>query len=100
MSLTRDDVKRLAELARLELSDAEAEKAETELDAVLGYVERLAQIDTAGVEPAMPPAKEQGWREDVAIPCDDLGHELILGNFPARKGNLLHTPGVFAAPKK
>lgn len=100
MSLTRDDVKKLAELARLELSEAEAAKAETDLDAVLGYVERLAQVDTTGVEPSGPAPKAEGWREDVAIDCDDLGHELILSNFPARKGNLLHTPGVFVAPKK
>lgn len=100
MSITRDEVQKLAELARLELSEAELKKAETDLDAVLGYVQRLAQIDTTGIEPAMAPSMAEGWREDVAIPCDDLGHELILSNFPSRKGNLLHTPGVFSAPKK
>ena len=100
MSITRDEVQKLAELARLELSEAELKKAETDLDAVLGYVQRLAQIDTTGIEPAMAPSMAEGWREDVAIPCDDLGHGLIWSNFPSRKGNLLHTPGVFSAPKK
>ncbi len=96
----RDDVKNLAELARLELPEEELSKIEQDLEAVLGYVTRLSAVDTSGVEASAPAPKAEGWRPDVAIECDDLGHELILSNFPARKGNLLHTPGVFVKPKK
>lgn len=99
MSLTREDVKKLADLARLEITDAEAYAAEKELDAILGYVDRLAEVDTTGVEPMTMPAKAEGWRPDVQITCDDATRELILSNFPSRKGDLLKTPGVFDAPK-
>lgn len=98
MSLTREDVKRLADLARLELSDEEQAGAEKELDAVLGYVERLQAVKTAGVEPQTMPEKT-AWRKDVAMPADELARELILSNFPSRKGELLHVPAVFEKPK-
>lgn len=100
MSLTKEDVKRLADLARLELSEDEANRAERELDAVLGYVDRLTKVHTEGVEPHAMPARAEGWRADDAVECDDLTHELVLSNFPDRKGNLLHVPAVFTSPKK
>jgi len=99
MALTRDDVKGLADLARLELSEDELSTAEKELDSVLGYVDRLQQIDTKGVEPMTMPAKAEGWRADVEFACDDATRELILSNFPERRGDLLKTPGVFEKPK-
>lgn len=99
MSLTRDDVKRLADLARLELSDEETVNAEKDLDSILGYVNRLSEIETTNVEPMTMPAKADGWREDVALPTDEAERELILSNFPSRRGDLLKTPGVFEKPK-
>lgn len=98
MSLSRDDVKRLADLARIRLSDEEMGRAETELDSILTYVDRLQQVETEGIPPHAPPVRS-GWREDVALPCDDATREQILANFPARKADLLQTPGVFEKPK-
>lgn len=100
MPLTRNDVKQLADLARLQLTDQELETAERELDAILGYVDRLKKVDTATVEPMTMPEKEAGWREDVRITCDDVTRETILANFPSRNGDLLHVPAVFEKPKK
>jgi aspartyl-tRNA(Asn)/glutamyl-tRNA(Gln) amidotransferase subunit C len=99
MSLNREDILKLAELARLQLSEAELVSAEKELDAVLGYVDRLKDVDTGGVDPLTMPAKAEGWRGDVALPCDDLARELILSNFPSRTDDLLRTPAVFEKPK-
>jgi aspartyl-tRNA(Asn)/glutamyl-tRNA(Gln) amidotransferase subunit C len=99
MSLTKDDVKRLADLARLELSDDETSRMERELDAVLGYVDRLQAIRTDEVEPHAMPPRASGWREDVAMEVDDVTRELVLSNFPSRKGDLLSVPAVFAKPK-
>lgn len=98
MSLTREEVKQLADLARLELSDAELARAEKDLDAVLGYVERLQQVKTGDAEPQTMPEKS-AWRADEATPSDDLSRELILSNFPSRKGELLRVPAVFENPK-
>lgn len=49
--LTRDDVLKLARLARLDLSDAEIEEYTTELTEILQYVEHLQSIDIDGLEP-------------------------------------------------
>jgi aspartyl-tRNA(Asn)/glutamyl-tRNA(Gln) amidotransferase subunit C len=100
MSLTREDVLKLAELSRLELSEDEAGAMEKQLDSILGYVDRLQQIDTKNVEPATMPARAEGWRKDEEMTPDAAARELILSNFPSRKGDLLHTPGVFEKPKK
>lgn len=99
MKLSREDVKGLADLARLELTKEELKAAERELGAILGYVDRLSAVDTEGVLPMTMPPKAEGWRHDVALPCDAAARELILSNFPARKGDLLKTPGVFEKPK-
>ncbi len=99
MSLTRDDVKRLADLARLDLSDEEIGAMQKDLGTILGFVDRLKDVKTQGIEPMSMPAKSDGWRGDVAFPCDEATRELILANFPERKGDLLKTPGVFEKPK-
>lgn len=49
--LTRDDVLKLARLARLDLSDEEIEQFSKELTAILHYVEQLQSVDVAGLEP-------------------------------------------------
>lgn len=49
--LTRDDVLRLARLARLELSEDEIVKFQDELGSILGYVEQLKDVDMTGLEP-------------------------------------------------
>ncbi len=98
MSLSREDVLHLAELARLAVSEEEIEGARQDLESILGFVDRLKEVDTKDVEPMSMPARTE-WREDVALPCDELARELILSNFPERKGDLLATPGVFEKPK-
>ncbi len=98
MSLSKEDIKSLGVLARLELSDEEVARAEKELDAILGYVGRLADVDTTGVEPASPiPAST--FRADEVLENNPMTRDLILGNFPQRQGDLLCTPGVFLSPK-
>jgi len=49
--LTRDDVLRLASLARLGLTDEEVEEFSRELTAILQYVEQLSSVDVSGLEP-------------------------------------------------
>ncbi len=49
--LTREDVLKLAQLARLELSDAEIEEYRNELSDILQYVEHLQSVDIDGLEP-------------------------------------------------
>src|SRR5690606_38122265 len=49
--IARDDVKTLADLARLELSDSELDRYAHDLEQILGYVEQLRDVDVTGVEP-------------------------------------------------
>lgn len=49
--LSREDVLKLARLARLELSEAEIEEYQSELSQILDYVKQLQQVDTAGLQP-------------------------------------------------
>jgi len=51
MKITREDVLRVAELAHIELTEAEVETYRGQLDSILEYVEKLNQLNTAGVEP-------------------------------------------------
>ena len=55
MALTPDDVGRIAELARLELSAAEQAAMLTQLNGFFSIVERMGAIDTSGVEPLYTP---------------------------------------------
>ena len=51
MSLTPDDVRRIALLSRIELSPAEVERTREQLNGILGFVEQLQAVDTSGVQP-------------------------------------------------
>ena len=63
--LSREEVSRIAHLARLELSAAETAVMQGELNAILAMVDAMAAVDTAGVEPmAHPQEAAQRLRED------------------------------------
>jgi aspartyl-tRNA(Asn)/glutamyl-tRNA(Gln) amidotransferase subunit C len=90
---SRDEVERIAGLARLSLSESEAERLAVELDTILGYVESLARLDTEGVEPTshvLPLATP--LREDV--PVAPLDPEVALANAPERAGTAFAVPRV------
>ena len=79
MKITREDVLRVAELAHLELSEAEIEMFSRQLDSILTYVEKLNELDTSNVEPmaqVTPAAASEAaavpgtpLREDQPAPC-------------------------------
>ena len=65
--INRIDVERVASLARLSLSDEEAERLAAELDSFLGYIETLRELDTSGIEPTSHPIPlPTPVREDLA----------------------------------
>lgn len=69
MSLTREEVEKIAHLARLALTPAEIEMYQTQLSAVLDYAERLNSLDVEHVEPTAHAVTRQNvMREDVAVP--------------------------------
>jgi aspartyl-tRNA(Asn)/glutamyl-tRNA(Gln) amidotransferase subunit C len=85
-------VQQVAVLARLEMDAAELKLYEEQLDAILGYVEKLQELDTSGVEPlAHVAAAATPMREDVRRP--GLG-EKSLANAPAREERFFKVPQV------
>jgi len=71
MSLTSDDVKRAAKLARLGLTEAETTETLTQLNSILGLVDQMQQIDTNGVAPLAHPLElKQTLRADAVTETD------------------------------
>lgn len=65
MSISRQDIDHVAELAHLELSEAEKERFSEQLGSVLEYVDSLKEVDTTGVEPtAQVSGLVDVWRSD------------------------------------
>jgi len=92
--LTRDDVLRVAELARLELSDAEVDLFTRQLDHILEYVEQLREVDTAGVSPTSHALASTGsWRADA--PAASLPLSDSMANAP----NADRDRGLFKVPR-
>ena len=74
MKISREDVIRVAELAYLDLSEAELESYRNQLDAILEYIGKLDELDTAKVEPmaqvlADDQTADATLREDLVVPC-------------------------------
>ena len=74
MKITREDVLRVADLAYLDLTDAELETYRAQIDEILEYVGKLNELDTTNVEPmaqvlADDQTADATLREDLVVPC-------------------------------
>ncbi len=91
--INRTDVERVASLARLSLSDEEAERLAAELDSFLGYIETLRELDTSGIEPTSHPIPlPTPVREDLAEPPIDP--MLAVANAPESTETAFRVPKV------
>ena len=94
MKLTEKEVRYVAGLANLTLSDAEVPKLVANLDEILAHMDKLSEIDTTGVEPmaqVLYAADDlAALREDAPKPT--LGSEVALANAP------MAGPGYFKVP--
>jgi aspartyl-tRNA(Asn)/glutamyl-tRNA(Gln) amidotransferase subunit C len=94
MSLTPDDVRKVARLARLELADADLARLQPQLSAILDYVDQLKRLPTEGIEPlAHPLPVSNAFRDDEPVPS--LPVDDALSNAPNRIGNYFGVPAVF-----
>jgi aspartyl-tRNA(Asn)/glutamyl-tRNA(Gln) amidotransferase subunit C len=93
MSLTAEDVRWVAHLARLALSPAELETMAQQLNSILDYVNQLQQVDTEDVEPLAHPLPVQNvFRDDASAPS--LPVDAALANAPERRGDFYAVPAV------
>jgi len=96
MSLSADEVRKVADLARLEISEAELDTLARQLSAIVDYINQLQQVNTDGVEPlAHALDLHDVFRDDV--PGQSLSTDEALANAPARKDNYYRVPPVFGA---
>jgi len=93
MSLTREEVQRVAALARLRLTAAEEERLTGQLDAILRYMEKLNRLDTTGVEPFTHAVEViNGLREDRVTNHPDA--ETLLANAPDKEQTFFKVPKI------
>ena len=92
--LTRDDVLRIAELARLELNDDEVDRFSRQINEILGYADQVQQVDTTGVPPTSHVLGfTPTWRDDEPQPS--LTRDDALQNAPGAD----RQAGLFKVPK-
>jgi aspartyl-tRNA(Asn)/glutamyl-tRNA(Gln) amidotransferase subunit C len=92
MSVSPEQVRHIAKLARIAMSDDELDRLLPELNNILGWVEQLGEVDTVGVEPLATVIDQKlRLRDDVVN--DGNIRDAILANAPAAQH------GFFAVPK-
>jgi aspartyl-tRNA(Asn)/glutamyl-tRNA(Gln) amidotransferase subunit C len=93
MSAVEIDVKYVAHLARLSLSPDEEQKIGAQLSNILGYIEKLKEVDVTGVEPTAHafPLVNVTRPDEV---CPSISHEEALRNAPAQANGLFMVPKI------
>ena len=97
MKLTPDDLKRIAHLARIAVSDADVARLQTELSGIFGLIDELQAVDTNGIEPLSHPLDvvadmAQRLREDRVTESDQRAAN--MANAPAEENGLFLVPKV------
>ncbi|HVP05862.1 MAG TPA: Asp-tRNA(Asn)/Glu-tRNA(Gln) amidotransferase subunit GatC [Dehalococcoidia bacterium] len=93
MALTPDQVRHIARLARLGLTDADVQKFAGQLSEILDYFERLKAVDTGDVPPtAYPLDLHNIMRDDEPLPPAET--EDVLANAPQREGDYFRVRAV------
>jgi aspartyl-tRNA(Asn)/glutamyl-tRNA(Gln) amidotransferase subunit C len=96
VKITEKEVRYVADLANLSLTEAEVAKFRADLDGILAHVEKLNEADTNGVEPMAQVLFEADpsatLREDV--PAPPLGNQAALANAPLGGGGYFKVPKV------
>lgn len=93
MSVDIDTVKRVARLARIKVSDQEAERMTGELNGILQFVEQLGEVDISGVEP-MTSVVEQTMKKRRDEVTDGNRAGDIVANAPVSEDNFFVVPKV------
>jgi len=93
MPLSKKEIEKIAELARIELTDAEIKKLTGELSQILDYFDKLKELDTSGVDLGLAESENTNTtREDK--PVKSSKQDKILKNAPAREGRYFKVKSV------
>ena len=98
MSVSKDDVKKIAELARLEFNEKEIENYTSEMNQILEYVEKLKELNTENIKPLSHPIENSNiFREDVLK--ESTQREEALKNAPDASTEHFKVPKVISQNK-
>lgn len=93
MSISIDEVRHVAKLARLDLDEAEVLALQGELNSLLGHFADIRDLDVSGIEPTSHAVAMQNvWAEDV--PFDPFARDVALRNAPLTKAGLFVVPQI------
>jgi aspartyl-tRNA(Asn)/glutamyl-tRNA(Gln) amidotransferase subunit C len=96
VKITEKEVRYVAGLSNLKLTDAEVARFQTDLDGILEHMDRLKEIDTAGVDPMAQVLFEADdtatLRADLPVP--PLGNQVALANAPQAGAGYFKVPRV------
>ncbi len=97
MAITKEEIKKIAKLAHLEITDAEVALYTPQMASIVDYVEQLNELDTENIEPATGGLTKEGEatatrRADVPRPS--LGQKLALDQAPAASDGHFRVPKV------
>ena len=96
MALTKEEVQRIAQLARLHLTDDEIERYRDELAKVLDYIGELQKLDLKNIEPTTQvTGLVNRLRDDVAVPSDAAVRERLLEALPDSENGYVKVKAVF-----
>lgn len=95
MNISREEIRRLAFLARIELTPAEECELIEHFTKLLGYIDKINEVNTDDVAPLVHTVEVPSpMREDRVTNQPDT--EALLSNAPAREGNFLKVPRIIA----
>ena len=92
-SIDKKTIEHIAKLARLQITDSEAEEYSQQFTKILAYFEQISKVDTQGVVPLVTPTDMKAiWRPDE-VKMENTSDEMVA-NAPQRTGNLFTVPPV------
>ena len=93
MTINKQDIRHVAKLAKLEISDESIEKITGQMDNIIGMVEKLSELDTEDVPEMYHGISIQNiMREDKAVPGTD--RELLFKNVKESKDGMIRVPAM------
>ena len=93
-TITNDDVRHLAQLSSLQMSDAEVESLRADIEKIINYINQLDELDTDGVEPTYQVTGLQNvWRDDEIIDSS-VSRRQLLAIAAEQSANSVKVPKV------
>lgn len=93
MSISKDEIKKVANLAKLYVDDSNLDKLSADMEQVIAFADALAGVDTQGIDPTNNVMPVQNvFREDVVRPS--MPREKLLQNAPSQENGCYSVPKV------